>query len=299
MKIRLLLDWTMDAKHAIFAEAIRKGCYAEIGLELTLVEPASKSSEAIELVASGDAEMAINYPHNILLLRPPGSDIVSVGALVKKNPEGLLSLSATGIEKPADLKGKRIGIGPSPVSRAQFTVFLSENGLNREDVDIATVGFEGERLLIDGDIEALDAVEYANTRTRRKGFEVNFMAYSRFGIPDSPFLVFAARRDWVEKSREAIRGFLTASAEGLAGVKRWDRDDWGRYTAETKNRAVEEEMEVWESIQPLVEGQGRLFAHSIAALNGLKEILLKKGVLRQDVAVEDIFLNSCLPDTAS
>lgn len=299
MKIRLLLDWTMDAKHAIFAEAIRKGCYAEIGLELTLVEPASKSSEAIELVASGDAEMAINYPHNILLLRPPDSDIVSVGALVKKNPEGLLSLSATEIEKPADLKGKRIGIGPSPVSRAQFAVFLSENGLNPEDVDIATVGFEGERLLIDGDIEALDAVEYANTRTRRKGYEVNFMAYSCFGIPDSPFLVFAARRGWVEKNRESIRGFLTASAEGLAGVKRWGRDDWGRYTAGIKHRTVEEEMEVWESIQPLIEGQGRLFAHSIAALNGLKEILLKKGVLRQDVAVEDIFLNSCLPDTAS
>ncbi|MBA7470718.1 hypothetical protein ES707_06005 [subsurface metagenome] len=299
MKIRLLLDWTMDAKHAIFAEAIRKGCYAEIGLELTLVEPASKSSEAIELVASGDAEMAINYPHNILLLRPPGSDIVSVGALVNKNPEGLLSLSATGIEKPADLKGKRIGIGPSPVSRAQFAVFLSENWLNPEDVDIATVGFEGERLLIDGDIEALDAVEYANTRTRRKGYEVNFMAYSCFGIPDSPFLVFAARRGWVEKNRESIRGFLTASAEGLAGVKRWGRDDWGRYTAGIKHRTGEEEMEVWESIQPLIEGQIRLFAHSIAALNGLKEILLKKGLLRQDVAIEDIFLNSCLPDTAS
>jgi len=132
---------------------------------------------------------------------------------------GAIPVRKSVLEEPEDLKGKRIGIGPSPVSRAQFAVFLSENGLNPEDVHIATVGFEGERLLIDGDIEALDAVEYANTRTRRKGYEVNFMAYSRFGIPDSPFLIFAARRDWVEENREATRRFLAAAAEGFSGVK--------------------------------------------------------------------------------
>jgi putative hydroxymethylpyrimidine transport system substrate-binding protein len=296
-KIRLLLDWTMDAKHAIFSDAMRRGCYAERGLELELLEPASKSSDAIQLIATEQAEIAINYPHNILLLRPPGTDIVSVGALVKSNPEGLLSLSDTGIGKPSDLKGKRIGIGPSPVSRAQFTAFLSENRLSPRDVDIVTVGFEGERLLIGGDIDVLDAVEYANSRTRRKGYEINFLAYSQFGIPDSPFLVFAASGRWVEENGEAVRGFLAASAEGLAGVKRWGSEEWGSYVAEMQNRVVEEEMEIWENILPLIEGQGPLFAHAIATLKGLREILRNKAILTHEVVIESIFLNTFLPST--
>ena len=47
-KLRLLLDWTLDAKHALFVEAGKRGFYREQGIELEIMEPAQKSSMALE-----------------------------------------------------------------------------------------------------------------------------------------------------------------------------------------------------------------------------------------------------------
>ena len=77
--VRILLDWTYDAKHAILVEARDRGYFSKAGIDLEILEPASKSAMAIERLYSGDAELAINYPHNILLLQHDCPGIISVG----------------------------------------------------------------------------------------------------------------------------------------------------------------------------------------------------------------------------
>ena len=66
-RLRLLLDWKLDAKHALFVEGLERGAYARAGIALELIEPQAKSIQALELLHRGGAELAINYPHNLLL----------------------------------------------------------------------------------------------------------------------------------------------------------------------------------------------------------------------------------------
>jgi len=294
--IRVLLDWKLDAKHAILIEARDSGDYGRNGLEVRLEEPAAKSIQALQRLHAGEAELAINYPHNLMLSREEFPGLVSIGALVRRNPEGLLSLASRPVASPQELPGSTVGIGPSPVSRAQFEVFCLENRIERSSVRVVTVGFEGEERLLAGEIDALDAVAYAIARTRRKGHEVAFIPYAGFGIPDSPFLVFAARREWAEGAGPALRSFLQASATAFRRVCAWGEGEWRSYTAAIPGREPREEREVWEATRPLIEGEGRLFEHDLEALAGLERILRQRGLLTGDLEPAEIFWNRYVPE---
>lgn len=293
-RIRLLLDWKPDAKHALFREGMDRGAYAAAGIELELVEPAAKSIEGLALLSRGEAELSINYPHNLLLSSGQYPGLLSTGALVRRNPEGLLSLAASPVRAPADLVGKRVGIGPSPVSQGQFDVFCRENGLDRARLDVVVVGFDGEEQLLDGRIQALDAVAYAIARTERKGHAVCFVPYARFGIPDSPFLVFAARATWADRHAGLLAEFFRVTAESFARVCAWGRREWAAYAAGIAGRDGDEEQEVWKATRPLIEGTGRLFSHDIAALAGLQEILLARGLLAAPADLPRVFTDRFL-----
>jgi ABC-type nitrate/sulfonate/bicarbonate transport system substrate-binding protein len=287
--IRVLLDWKRDAKHAVLAEAARSGAYGRRGLSVELVDPLAKSADSLEAVSQGSAEAAINYPHNILCMRETCPGLVSFGALVKRNPEGLLSLEESAITDPSKLAGRRVGIGPSPVSRAQFDLFLRAHAIPREQVDVVTVGFEGEDLLLAGRIDALDAVAYAIPRTRRKGKRIRFQFYAGSGVPDSPFLVFVARSAWLEENLSHARAFLEETAAAFPIVEAWGIPEWQRYVEELPGRIAEEEQDVWQATLPLMKGSGPLFLHDFGALRGLSALLLETGSMRQRVPLSEAF----------
>ena len=290
-KIRVILDWTPDAKHSIIWAAQRNRYFQEKGISVEMVAPPSKSAKSLEMIHQGRAEIAINYPHNILLMREDLPRLLCLGALVKKNSQGLLSLQEKKIVLPADLKGKRLGIGPSPVSRGQFEVFLSSNDLSVKDLIVRTVGFEGEELLLADEIDALDAVQYAITRTIGKGRKVNFIPYTRFGVPDSPFLVFISTDLWADERRELVKGFFSSLIKGLSLVKTWTPGEWKEYTDTVPGRTPEEEMKIWEATLPLIDDGGKLFANNITELEKLQRILFQKGVLKKEYICKKIFLN--------
>lgn len=289
--IRIILDWKLDAKHAIIWGAIEAGYFEDAPFTLELVEPPAKSANSLELVHSGKAELAINYPHNILLMREELPELVSVGALVRRNPEGLLTLRDSQIRNPADLRGKKIGIGPSPVSRGQFELFCKNQGISPADIEVVTVGFDGEDYLLSREIDALDAVQYAIPRTERKGHKVYFIPYTSFGVPDSPFLVFTGAKSWVDGVREDLPAFFQGLKKGLYLVKGWDLDAWKKYTDTIPGRNAEEEYEIWKATIPLMEESGQLFSHNIDECKKLQNILLSRDLLSTAYEMKTIFLN--------
>ena len=289
--IRILLDWTLDAKHALLVEGRDKGFFEEAGIELHILEPASKSAMAIERLHQGEADLAINYPHNVLLMQEDNPGVISVGSLVGSNPEGLLSLKESGIKKPGDLIGKTIGVGPSPVSLAQFEMFLNANSLDESSITLVKVGFEGEELLIKGEIDALDAVSYAIPRTINKGFEIDFMAYIEYGLPDSPFLVFAADGSWADAHRDTMKGFFSALERALVSVESWTQNEWNAYADKIPGRNGLEENAVWKLLQPAISN-GNAFRLEHEGIRNLARLLLAKNILKKDYDIEQYFTNT-------
>ena len=179
-------------------------------------------------------------------------------------------------------------MGPSPVSLGQFEMFLKANSIDQDSIELIKVGFEGEELLIKGEIDALDAVSYAIPRTINKGFDVDFLAYIENGLPDSPFLVFAAAETWALNHKELLQGFYAALSAGLHDVEAWQLADWERYTEKLPDRNAPEEFAVWKRILPAISN-GRPFQLDLHGLKVLMENLRSRGVLKYDYDLQRFF----------
>jgi len=290
-RIRIMLDWEADAKHAIIWAADEAGLFGKNGLKVEMVPHVPQS---LEKVHAGEVELAIDYPHNILLKRKELPNLISVGALVKTNPEGLISLKKSGISTPKDLENKKISIGGSPLAKSQIKIFLDYHDLTDKNIELVPAGRNRSKSLLAGEYDALNAVQYANPRTERKGHEINFLPYINSGVPDSAFLVFTSREDWVNSNAEALKQFLSCIKEGLDLVKEWGNEEWESYTDAIEGRNRDEEMAIWEATLPLIDDGGDLFHHDIDALKELQDILYTGGMLETTYSVEEIFVNSYL-----
>lgn len=251
--------------------------------------------ERLEKVQAGEFELAIDYPHNILLMRNELPDLVSVGALVKTNPEGILTLARDAIGTPRDLANKTIAIGWSPLGKSQAEIFLSHHGLT-DQVELVPVGRDGEVRLMAGEFDALNGVHYGIPRMAREGIETNFFFYIDSGVPDSAFLVFTGQKEWVNAHTQDLRQFFSCLREGLGLVKGWGGEEWEIYTEsiEGRKRFRDEEMAVWEAVLPLIDDGGDLFHHNVEEIGKLQDILRSAGMLDTLYPVEEIFLNSHL-----
>ncbi len=124
---------------------------------------------------------------------------------------------------------------------------------------------------------------------------MNFLPFAHYGVADPPLLVFAAAGPWVAVHSGVVRDFLDATARGLEEVSAWDVDAWRRYVERIPGREAEEEQAVWESISPLILGEGKLFEHDLSALQGLKKILQENKLAAAGICLEEIFLNEYIP----
>jgi putative hydroxymethylpyrimidine transport system substrate-binding protein len=291
--IRVLLDWDQDAKHAIIWAADKAGLFERNGLKVEMVPP---MPQPLEKVHAGEVELAINYPHNILLMRKELPNLVSVGALVKTNPEGLQTLKQSGIATPEDMKNKIIAIGWSPLGKSQIEIFLSHHNLTKQDIELIPVGRDGEKRLLAGEFDVLNGVGYALPRMEREGHTTNFFPYVNSGVPDSAFLVFTGQKDWVHSNTEGLKQFFSCLKDGFDLVKKWGIEDWETYTStiEGRIRNRDEERAVWEAILPMIDDGGDLFHHNIEEIEKLQDILSAGGMLETKYPIEEVFVNSHL-----
>jgi putative hydroxymethylpyrimidine transport system substrate-binding protein len=292
-QIRILLDWDQDAKHAIIWAADKAGFFEKKGLKVEMVPP---TPQPLEKVHTGEVELAINYPHNILLMRKDLPDLISVGALVKTNSEGLMTLKESGITNPEDMKNKKIAIGSSLMAKSLMDAFLTYHNLTDQNIELVHVAFDGEKKLLSGEIDVLAGVGYALPRLEREGYATNFFPFINSGVPDSAFLVFTGQKDWVNSNTEELKQFFSCIKDGFDLVKQWRIEDWETYTStiEGRIRYRDEEMAIWDAILPMIDDGGDLFHHNIEEIEKLQDILYTDGFLETTYPIEEIFVNSHL-----
>lgn len=127
-EITFSLDWTPNTNHTGLFVAIEKGYFAEVGLEVNVVQPAENS--AVTLAASGEADFAIDAQDTMaaaLSLDKP-LDVVAVAAILQHNTSGIISRRGESMDTPAGLEGKRYSTWNNPIELAMIDNLVSEAG---------------------------------------------------------------------------------------------------------------------------------------------------------------------------
>jgi putative hydroxymethylpyrimidine transport system substrate-binding protein len=215
-RVTLALDFTPNAVHAPIYAAVRRGFDRRNGVRLR-IQPPGGAPDALKLVASGRADVAVLDIHDLGLARERGQDFVGVGALVQGPLAAIIARAR--IRRPRDLEGRRVGVSGLPSDVAVLRAVLDGDGASLRRVKRVTIGFAAVPSLVEGKVDAVPAFWNAEgVVLRRRGVPIREFRVERFGAPRYPEVVVFTSRRTLERRRAAIEGTVKALRAGVEDV---------------------------------------------------------------------------------
>ncbi|MGO4835396.1 ABC transporter substrate-binding protein, partial [Rhizobiaceae sp. 2RAB30] len=189
--ISLRLPWLLNVQSAGYVMAKEKGFYEEAGLNVEIM-PGGPNLNSTALVASGANTFGTNDVGQIALGAANGMDLVMVAACFQRHAGGVIALASSGIEKPADLAGKKLAYnegGPWVLTKAM----LAKAGVPLDKVDL--VVSPSSELLMNGSVDAKTgfAINEA-VAIDLKGKKTSVILPSDYGVNAYLEVVFTTRK---------------------------------------------------------------------------------------------------------
>src|SRR3982074_1587165 len=107
--VTVQLKWVTQAQFAGYYVAKAKNYYKDAGLDVT-INPGGPDVAPPQVIAGGGADVVIDWMPSALASREKGVPLVNIAQPFKKSGLQITCRADTGIKKPADLKGKTIGV---------------------------------------------------------------------------------------------------------------------------------------------------------------------------------------------
>lgn len=211
----LALDWYPNANHAGIYLAEARGLFAAEGLAPRIYTPADPAT-VLQTVGAGRDDFGISYQTEVLLARAQVVPIVSVAAVVQVPLVVMMTLTESGITRPADLKGRSIGISGVASDDALLSTILGADGLTLGDVEIVNVGYDLLPAIASGRVDAVTGV-YWNHETLiadRDGYDVSLLRFEDWGVPPFYELVLVASEETVARRPEVVQALVRAMGAG-------------------------------------------------------------------------------------
>ena len=216
-EVRLALDWYPNANHAGLYMALEKGYFADENLKIELYTPADPTT-VNQTVAAGADEFGINYQPDLLIARSQGVPVVSIAGLVQHPLNSVQTLKASGINRPRDLVGKKVGYPGIPTNEPLLDTMLKYDGVagGLDEVDLVNVGFNLAEVLINGDVDACIGCYFSHESflIEKQGHPVQVMRLEQWGVPDYYELVLVTSEEMLKKKPDVVKRFVRAVLRG-------------------------------------------------------------------------------------
>ncbi len=186
-----------------------KGFFRARGIDLVYM-PGAGGGDAIRNLLSGQADVAFTDPGSLYAALDKGAKLRAIYDIYPQNVFNVVSLKSANITKPADLKGKKVGVySLSSGTLANLQLLLNQAGLSTRDVTIVVTGLLNFAPLIQGQVDATAATDTGLLVARAKGVgDVNVME-----VRDSLNLssdLFVVREETYQQKKDVLRRFLAA-----------------------------------------------------------------------------------------
>jgi NitT/TauT family transport system substrate-binding protein len=183
-KVTLTLNWVPYGEHAPFYYGLKKGFYAEEGIDLE-IKPGSGSGNTIKAVAAGQTTFGWADTPPLLNSVAAGVPVKSAGVFLQKGPASIEFLEGSGIKSVKDLKGKRIGGTPGDAMYATFPALLAANGMAATDVTVVNMDAANKiAQLTTGGVDAIMGFfhDQGPTIEAKTGKKVEYLLYADNGL---------------------------------------------------------------------------------------------------------------------
>src|SRR5499427_6515616 len=146
-KLTLQLKWVTQAQFAGYYVAKDKGFYKDEKLDVT-IKAGGPDVAPPQVIAGGGADVVLDWMPSALATREKGVPLVNIAQVFQKSGMELTCRKETGITKPADFKGKTLGVWFAG-NEYPFLSWMSTLGLKTDGsgVTVLKQGFNVDPLL--------------------------------------------------------------------------------------------------------------------------------------------------------
>lgn len=214
--VNLALDWYPNSNHSGFYMAKENGNYTKSDLSVDIFTPANPE-DVLKTVGAGKDDFGVSYQAEVLLARAQGIPIKSIAAMVQHPLNSIMVLKDSGISRPSDLAGKKVGVTGIPFEEALFSAMLEYDETKPEDVTIVNVGFDLGPALLGGKVDAIVGAYWTHESIamESQGYEIHVLRMEDWGVPDFYELVIVASEETLQNRPGLVKTFLSATQKGF------------------------------------------------------------------------------------
>jgi NitT/TauT family transport system substrate-binding protein len=278
-----------------------KGFYKAQGIDLAYV-PGAGGGDAIRNILTGQADVAFTDPGSFFAALDKGEKLRAIYDIYPQNVFNVVSLKSANISKPADLRGKKIGVySLSSGTRQNLLVLLHQAGLAESDVTIVVTGLLNFAPLLQGQVDATAATDTGLLVGRRKGLgDVNVLEVRNHLNVSSD--LFVVRDSVYQQKKPLLKRFLAAYRDSAA----WMIADPQEAADLAVKRAIDgsdpdANLEVIRlrnaSSVSAVTNRNGLGAFDLASLQQAADAYRKLGLIDNPIRVADVVSVDLLPGT--
>ncbi len=277
-----------------------KGFYRAQGLALEYL-PGAGGGDAVRNLLSGQADVAFTDPGSLFAALDHGERLRAIYDIYPQNVFNVVSLRKSGIRKPADLKGKKIGVySLSSGTRQALQVLLHQAGLTEADVTVVVTGLLNFAPLLQGQVDATAATDTGLAIGRRRGLsEVDVMEVGHFLNVSSD--LFVVREDTYQRRKDVLRRFLRAYRDAAA----WMIAEPAEASQLAVRRAIDGsdpqlnleliQLRNAASVSALTRATG-LGAIDLASLQKAADVYRQLGLVQRRLDMAQVVVTDLLPD---
>lgn len=152
-KVRLPMGYIPNVQFAPYYVAKEKGYFAAEGIDLEF--DYKFETDGVKLVAANELPFSVVSGEQVVLARAQGLPVKYIAQWYRKFPIAIFSLKDKNIVKPADLKGKTVGLpGFFGATYVGWKAFANANGLSDSDVKLQEIGFTQAAAVQQGKVDA-------------------------------------------------------------------------------------------------------------------------------------------------
>jgi len=221
--VKFQLDWRFEGPAALFLASQAKGYYKAAGLDVT-IDAGNGSGGTVTRVASGTYDMGFADLAALMEFHANNPDApnkpVAVMMVYNNTPAAVLALKKSGITKPSDLNGRKLGAPGFDAGRKAFPIFAKANNISGVQWTSMDPPLR-ETMLVRGDIDAITGFSFTsllNLEARGvKAEDIVVLPYPAHGVKLYGNVIIATPK-MLKENPAAVKAFLSAFAKGAKEV---------------------------------------------------------------------------------
>lgn len=207
------LKWVVYSSFGSHYVALEKGYFENQGLNVT-IEPGGPGIDPIRLVATGTDDVGLAGYEQILMAREKGIPLVAIGEDYIRSGVGFFSLQTSGIKRPEDFIGHRVGILPGTDKYTLYSAMMKKLGIDRSKIEEVPIAFD-LTVLFNGSVDVVPGfVTNQPFVAEERGYPVNIVDPYDYGIRPGGNVYFTSE-ETLRKKRPLLKEFLRGAMEGI------------------------------------------------------------------------------------